>query len=66
MASIMMFLVFASFTGWIALAICITCLTLMWLESAAGICLGCVMYKRIFRNNKSVQPICAGGVCELE
>ncbi len=54
MASVMLALVFGGYVGWIALSICITCLTLMWLESAAGICLGCMMYKRIFRNNKSV------------
>jgi len=42
------------------ISICLICLSLMFLESAFGICLGCILYHRlnIKLNN------CAGGVCD--
>ncbi len=42
--------------------ICVACLTLMFFEGAFGICIGCVMYKWIFRECPS---LCPGGVCEM-
>lgn len=41
--------------------ICILCLILLFLESAFGICLGCIVYKRL--NMKLYK--CPGGVCEV-
>ncbi len=44
----------------VRLSICIVCLSLLFLESSFGICLGCVVYKQLnMKLNK-----CPGGVCE--
>lgn len=40
--------------------VCILCLILLFLESAFGICLGCIVYKKL--NMKLYK--CPGGVCE--
>ena len=42
--------------------ICVLCLTLMTLESAFSICVGCMIYKAITREDPEH---CPGGVCEL-
>ena len=42
--------------------ICVLCASLMFLESAFSICVGCMIYKAITR--KSAQ-YCPGGVCEI-
>jgi hypothetical protein len=40
---------------------CLLCMILLFLESAFGICLGCILYIRLnIKLNK-----CAGGVCEM-
>jgi hypothetical protein len=44
----------------VRLSICWLCLFLMFVESAFGICLGCLLYKAF---NKKTEN-CAGGVCE--
>ncbi len=44
----------------VRLSICWLCLFLMFVESACGICLGCLLYKAF--NEKTEN--CAGGVCE--
>ncbi|MDF1878671.1 DUF4395 domain-containing protein [Sulfurimonas sp. SAG-AH-194-C20] len=45
----------------VRLSICFVCLTLLFLESAFGICLGCLMYKQLqIKLNR-----CPGGVCEV-
>ncbi len=41
--------------------ICILCLSLMFLESAFSICVGCILYKWIFQKDPKH---CPGGVCE--
>lgn len=41
--------------------LCILCLTLLFLESSFGICLGCIVYKRL--NIKLYK--CPGGSCEV-
>lgn len=43
--------------------ICVLCLTLMFLESAFGVCLGCMIYKAI---TKEDPQHCPGGVCEVK
>lgn len=42
--------------------ICTLCLTLIFLESAFSICIGCMIYKFITRENPQY---CPGGVCEI-
>jgi hypothetical protein len=42
--------------------ICVLCLTLMTLESAFSICIGCMIYKAIIDKNPQH---CPGGVCEI-
>ena len=42
--------------------ICITCLFLLFFESAFGVCLGCLVYHKF---NKKVE-LCAGDVCEVK
>ncbi len=43
--------------------ICVLCLTLMTLESAFSICVGCMIYKAIIDKNPQH---CPGGVCEIK
>ena len=42
--------------------LCVLCITLMFLESAFSICLGCKLYKFIIREDPQH---CPGGVCEI-
>ena len=42
--------------------ICVLCLTLMFLETAFGVCVGCMIYKMITRKDPEH---CPGGVCEI-
>jgi Domain of unknown function (DUF4395) len=45
--------------------ICVICLTLMWMESALGLCLGCVLHGALVRRGWAASdPMCVGGVCE--
>ncbi len=48
--------------GPINLLTCATCLTLMFFETAFGICVGCKLYNAL---NKNQAQLCPGGVCEL-
>jgi len=43
--------------------ICILCLILMFLESAFGVCVGCMIYKAIVREDPKH---CPGGACEIK
>ena len=45
----------------VRMVICWICLALMFIESAFGICLGCVLYKKM--NWKTYN--CPGGICDL-
>jgi len=42
---------------------CITCLTLLYFESAFGICIGCNIYTKFSKNEAKY---CPGGICETE
>ena len=45
----------------VRLMICLTCMLLLFLESAFGICLGCMLYSKLnIKLNR-----CPGGVCEM-
>jgi len=48
--------------GPINMLVCATCLTLMFFESAFGICIGCKIYNTL--PNRQAQH-CAGGACEV-
>ncbi len=43
--------------------ICVLCLTLMFLETAFGICVGCMIYKVIIKEKPTH---CPGGSCEIQ
>ncbi len=43
--------------------ICILCLTLMFLEASFSICVGCMIYKMIIKEDPKH---CPGGVCEIK
>src|SRR3712207_2880912 len=49
--------------------ICAICLTLMWLESVLGLCLGCEIHARLVRRGWTTKDpafeVCANGVCEI-
>ena len=56
--------------GWLPRTICLICLTLMWLESVLGLCLGCEIHRLLIRrgwaNSDSAPTICAHGACDIE
>jgi hypothetical protein len=55
--------------GTLPRTICLICLTLMWMESVLGVCLGCKIHGLLVRRGwVSKDPafeICAHGACEL-
>jgi hypothetical protein len=68
MAFAMMLITNGGIHGWLPRSLCLACLTLMWLESAAGLCLGCQLHRLLVRAGvvaPDPQLVCAGGVCEL-
>jgi hypothetical protein len=54
--------------GYLPRTICLICLTLMWMESALGLCLGCKVYGLLLRRGWiGADPeveVCADGSCE--
>ena len=42
--------------------ICVLCISLMFMESAFAICVGCIIYKWVMKN---APQYCPGGVCEM-
>jgi hypothetical protein len=69
-ASLVLFLITVmKVSGLPVLLLCSLCLLLMWLESAAGICLGCNMYSLLVKRKiipaLTNGPKCSGGVCEI-
>ena len=55
--------------GYLPRSMCLICLTLMWMESVLGLCLGCKIYtlmvRRGWRETDADIELCAGGVCEV-
>jgi hypothetical protein len=49
--------------------ICLTCLALMWMEAALGLCLGCEIYGLLVRRGWATKDaafeVCAHGACEI-
>jgi hypothetical protein len=60
--SMLWLIVINNVIGPINMLVCATCLTLMFFESAFGICIGCKIYNAL--PNRQAQH-CAGGVCEV-
>jgi len=57
---VMTYYIVFDLVSWARFYICPVCLVLMFLESAFGICLGCLLYQRLnMKLNK-----CPGGVCD--
>lgn len=46
---------------WVTMSLCGLCLSLLYLETAFGICVGCALQRRFSR---TAPQYCAGGVCE--
>jgi len=61
LGAIMAYYIFFDVISLVRLSICLLCLTLLFLESAFGICLGCLLYKQL--NMKLYN--CPGGVCAV-
>lgn len=55
-------IVMNNMVGPLNLAVCATCLTLMFFESAFGICIACKIYNLFFEDKAKA---CPGGVCEV-
>jgi Domain of unknown function (DUF4395) len=54
--------------GYLPRTICLICLTLMWMESVLGVCLGCKIYGALARRGWVTDDpeveLCADGACE--
>lgn len=71
LATVMMLVVFVfGMRGALPMTICLTCLSLMWLESSFGICVGCKMYSFLIKKGiikkPDIKPACPGNVCAVE
>ena len=69
MAAAMTVITNVNIHGYLPRSMCLICLTLMWMESVLGLCLGCKIYalmvKRGWRGSDADIEVCAGGVCEV-
>jgi hypothetical protein len=69
MAFSMMVITNSGIRGTLPRTICAICLTLMWMESVLGLCLGCKVHGLlVHRGLASVDPayeICAHGECKV-
>jgi hypothetical protein len=70
MAAAMTLITNAGIHGGLPRTICLTCLTLMWLEAVLGLCLGCELYRamvrRGWRGKDDAYEICPNGACDLD
>ena len=70
MAASMMVITNVGIRGPLPLTICLICLTLMWLESVLGLCLGCETHRLMVRmgwvaNDKDYE-VCTHGTCSID
>jgi hypothetical protein len=69
MASSMMVITNSGIRGTLPRTICAICLTLMWMESVLGLCLGCKIHALLVRRGWATKDpafeICAHGECKL-
>jgi hypothetical protein len=65
----MMIITNSGIRGWLPRSICLVCLTLMWMESVLGLCLGCKLHALLVRHGWSTKDaafeVCAGGECAV-
>ncbi len=55
-------LIFLRHMSIVNFAVCGVCIVLLFMESAFGICLGCVVYNKVLKKEVA---LCAGGICEV-
>jgi hypothetical protein len=69
MAFSMMIITNSGVRGTLPRTLCLICLTLMWMESVLGLCLGCKLYRLLVRRGWTAKDpeieVCSNGVCEL-
>ena len=69
MAAAMTVITNVNIHGYLPRSMCLICLSLMWMESVLGLCLGCKIYtllvRRGWRETDADIELCAGGVCEV-
>jgi hypothetical protein len=69
MAFSMMLITNSGIRGMLPRTICAICLTLMWMESVLGVCLGCKVHALLVRRGWATKDpafaVCAHGECEL-
>jgi hypothetical protein len=55
--------------GVLPVTVCLVCLTLMWLESVLGLCVGCEIARLLMRRGwmraDAGSEVCAGGRCDI-
>jgi hypothetical protein len=65
----MVLIVNSGIRGTLPRAICLVCLTLMWLESVLGVCIGCKLHGLLVQRGWTTKDpafeVCAHGACEL-
>jgi hypothetical protein len=70
MAGAMTVITNANIRGLLPMSICLVCLTLMWLESVLGLCVGCQVYglmvRRGWRSPVQKYEVCADGACSVD
>ena len=69
LASAMIVMTNVGVRGTLPMTMCVICMTLMWMECALGLCLGCKLYAWLVRHGYKSRDaeieLCAGGVCAL-
>src|SRR3954454_21401748 len=69
MAFSMMVITNSGIRGMLPRTICAICLTLMWMESVLGLCLGCQIHAALVRrgwvSKDPAYEVCAHGACEI-
>ncbi|HET9082036.1 MAG TPA: DUF4395 domain-containing protein [Trebonia sp.] len=70
MAGAMAVITNAGIRGWLPRTICLICLTLMWLESVLGLCVGCEIHRLLVRRGWAASDpasiVCAHGACDTQ
>ncbi len=68
-ASAMTVITNAGITGALPRTLCLVCMTLLWLESVLGFCVGCEVHALLVRHGRASRDpafeVCAGGVCAI-
>ncbi|MDJ0739601.1 MAG: DUF4395 domain-containing protein [Gammaproteobacteria bacterium] len=69
MASVVAYLVNTGQNGDLSSALCLVCISLMWMEASLGICVGCKLFDALIRlrlvTRPANKPACPGGSCSL-